>query len=245
MTQHLKIYDKNISIYKEKLIILFGDKQNELSIKDIRQSIYLPTLKKISYEMRLKSLILLNQQHTSIGFCIDRHTSQFKIKEQIGDFLITNLKNCGLAVLTADCLPIILYDIKKSIIGIVHAGWRGTSAGICLKAITEMKNKYGSIAQDINVLYGACAKSCCYEVSKDFYKHFKLYEYWQKSFIKRNNKIYFDNKQFITLQIQTIGIKLENIYDKQTMCTICSFDQCSFRREKEHAGRQITVVSLL
>jgi len=236
-----------IQTHEDALCVLFGNKQYELSKKDIKDARYAQVLQNIVTNMSLRSLVILNQQHSAEGFCVDEHflQKQYSLYEQQGDFLITNMKQCGLVILTADCLPIVLYDKKRFVAGVVHAGWKGAYNGVVLSAIKAMQERYHSDINDIDVLYGAGAKNCCYEVREDFYNHFERYRYAQKAFVKRDNKLYFDNKQFITSQLLSIGIKFENIYDKQTKCTICSLEYCSYRREKDRAGRQTTVVSLL
>lgn len=235
-----------IEIYRDDLRIIFGDKQYELSIDDIKKFRYAKSLQNIVAQMSLDSIVILNQQHITEGLCVvDQHiTKKQSLYEHEGDFLITNIKRCGLVILTADCLPIILYDAKNKVVGIVHAGWKGAYQGVVISAIKAMQEKYQSQLQDIDVLFGAAAQSCCYEVQEDFYKRFESYEYAQKAFVKRDNKLYFDNKQFVTSQLLIIGIKLKNIYDRHATCTICSLQHCSFRREKDNAGRQATVVSL-
>lgn len=236
-----------IETYRDCLQIVFGDKKNQLNLQDIKQARYVNTFQKVVAEMSLDNIVVLRQEHTTKGFCVDEQFLQKKqsLYEHEGDFLITDKKHCGLVVLTADCLPVILYDAKKNVVGIVHAGWKGACEGIIFSALKAMRDRYQSQTDDIEVLYGASAQNCCYEVQEDFFKNFASYEYAQKAFVKRGNKLYFDNKQFVTLQLLTIGIKLKNIYDRHAICTICSLEHCSFRREKDKAGRQVTVVSLL
>lgn len=236
-----------IEKYRDRLQIIFGNKQYELSQQDIKEARYAKALQKVVTEMSLDSIVVLNQRHVAEGFCVDDNFLQTKqsLYQHEGDFLITDKKRCGLVVLTADCLPIVLHDTKNNVIGIVHAGWRGSYRGVVSSALKAMQANYHSQLQDVDVLYGASAQSCCYEVQEQFFTNFESHKYAQKAFVKRENKLYFDNKQFITLQLLAIGIKLKNIYDRQAICTICSLQHCSFRREKDKAGRQVTVVSLL
>lgn len=114
-----------------------------------------------------------------------------------------------------------------------------------LSALRDMQARYQTDISKVQVFYGANAQTCCYEVGSEFPIHFNSYDYVQKTFIKRDNALYFDNKLFITLQLQKFGIKTENIYNKHTRCTICHQGYCSVRREKELAGRQATVVALI
>jgi len=148
-------------------------------------------------------------------------------------------------VLTADCLPIVLYDKKQSVVGVVHSGWRGSVQGVVICALQAMLQKYQSNMNDIEIFFGAAANTCCYEVQQDFCEQFSCYSYAKNSFIKRDNKLYFDNKRFIIDQLLDFGIQYEMIKDNKPNCTICCEQYCSFRRDKDRAGRQMTIVALL
>ena len=70
-----------------------------------------------------KNLILLNQIHSSKYYFINKKN---KINKKFkGDALITNLKKVAIGILTADCVPILIYDKKLKIVSAIHAGWRG------------------------------------------------------------------------------------------------------------------------
>lgn len=215
-------------------------------MQDIKRAAFSSALQHIVEKMSLKKLVVLQQVHGINGLFVRQSTvkESYSLFEQQGDFLITDLKHCGLVVLTADCVAVILYDQLQQRVGIVHAGWRGAVQGVVLQALKEMLQE-GSLVQNIEVLFAASAGSCCYEVGTEFLNHFVSYEYASKAFIKRNNTLYFDNKLFIELQLKKFGILTGNIYNKYTQCTICHAQYCSFRRERDLAGRQATVVSLL
>src|SRR5438477_544569 len=83
--------------------------------------------------------------------------------------IIINVKNLGIGILTADCLPIIFYDPYNNIISIAHAGWRGTMQNIAIKVIETMRNSFKSKPENIEVFFGPSAKDCCYEVGENFY----------------------------------------------------------------------------
>ena len=236
-----------IQRYRDLLQIYFGDRHNEISMEDIEQARYCAAFKKIMKDLSLDKLIVLNQQHTDAGVQVTDNLfdGDVNLFSHQGDFLVTDMKNCGLVVLTADCLPVVIYDSVNHVAGIAHAGWRGSVQGVVLRAIELMQNQYGSSLESLKVFFGASAKNCCYEVGEEFLDHFVKYEYADKAFIKRNNKLYFDNKQFVDMQLVKLGLLQDNIYNKRPMCTICCNDQISFRREKHTAGRQATVVALL
>ena len=86
-------------------------------------------LKFVAKKMMVKkaNLILMHQTHSNKIFEVKKHNYRKKI---IADAMITKMKNLAIGVLTADCVPILVYDIKNEIVGCIHAGWKGASSGI-------------------------------------------------------------------------------------------------------------------
>jgi polyphenol oxidase len=80
------------------------------------------------------------------------------------DALITDEKGLALIVTAADCVPVFLYDPVRRAVGAVHAGWRGTVAGICAEAVAAMARTYGSCPGEIIAAVGPSIGPCCYEV---------------------------------------------------------------------------------
>ena len=70
------------------------------------------------------------------------------------DGLVTDIPGVTLAVYSADCLPILLYDPVRRVVGAVHAGWRGTALGIAAKAVERMVDCYGCDRLDILAAVG-------------------------------------------------------------------------------------------
>lgn len=235
-----------IEIHRKSLMTFYGDKKNEISMQDIKQARLAPTLSHIADVMSLDNLIVLDQVHGAHGFVVEQEalSKKFCLFKQQGDFLVTSLKKCGLVVVTADCVPIILYDHLLHVAGIVHAGWRGAAQGVAVQALHAML-KIGCSIQNVEAIFAASAAPCCYEVSFNFVDEFAHYDYASEAFIKRNNKLYFDKKLFLRRQLERLGIQKNNIYNKNAACTICNKGYCSFRREKDQGGRQATVVALL
>jgi polyphenol oxidase len=159
--------------------------------------------------------------------------------------LVTNQKNIALIILTADCVPVIIHDPRSQAIGIVHAGWKGSYLGVLEETLLLMQKVYGSNVQDLVCEFGPSAKSCCYEVSKEFQDDFeKKHAISHLFFETRDFKIYFDNSLFLQEMLKKFGILTQNIYTSNALCTICNPRFCSFRKDKEHALRQITLVAL-
>lgn len=161
-----------------------------------------------------------------------------------GDFLVTNQKNIALMVLTADCSPLVLYDPVSHAIGLIHAGWKGSYAGVLQEALSMMQKKYQTNFKDLICHFGPSARSCCYQVSQQFVDDFDKKYPGIAEFKQRDQKYYFDNVQFLKQLLKKFGIQDQNIYTNSALCTICNLQFCSFRKEKEMAGRQITMVAL-
>ncbi|MBQ9148425.1 MAG: peptidoglycan editing factor PgeF [Oscillospiraceae bacterium] len=83
------------------------------------------------------------------------------------DALITNEPGVGLVVFTADCTPILLHDPVTGAVGAVHAGWRGTAAGIVAKAVEAMVREYGCDPANIHAAIGPNIGQCCFETDRD------------------------------------------------------------------------------
>jgi len=140
------------------------------------------------------------------------------------DALITDNKNLYIGVLTADCLPIFL--IGKGIVGVVHAGWRGT-----LKGISYLTVKYmAKLSKVEKAILGVCICKNCYEVGKDVFQQFgKKYEDCFTR-IGKTDKFLFDLKKANEKQLKAAGIKdIESI----PLCTVCNNERFfSYRKEK-------------
>ena len=83
------------------------------------------------------------------------------------DGLVTDQPGVTLTVFSADCLPILFYDPVRRCIAAVHAGWRGTAAGIAREAVTAMVEKYGCNPQNIRAAIGPGISHCCFETTGD------------------------------------------------------------------------------
>lgn len=83
------------------------------------------------------------------------------------DALVTNVPGLALGVFTADCVPILLCDEKKGVVGAVHSGWRGTALGIVKKAVETMESVFNCVPADIHAATGPCIDRCCFETRSD------------------------------------------------------------------------------
>jgi YfiH family protein len=72
-----------------------------------------------------------------------------------------------LAIKTADCVPGLVADVKRRVIGAFHAGWRGTAARIVEKGVGEMRRQFGSVPRDLRAAIGPSIRHCCYQVGPE------------------------------------------------------------------------------
>ena len=87
--------------------------------------------------------------------------------EQDCDGLVTDEPGVALTVFSADCTPLLLYDPVRRVAGAVHAGWRGTAAGIAAKAAEKMRAEFGCDPKNIRAAIGPCISQCCFETDAD------------------------------------------------------------------------------
>lgn len=154
------------------------------------------------------------------------------------DALITDQRNVPLAVFTADCLPVFVYDQRHNAIGIIHAGWRGTKEKICARAISFMGQSFGTQPKDLLAGFGPAIRECCYEVGKDFQQAFAGY------LRPRGGRYYLNLAAANRAQLQSCGVKENNISDA-ALCTSClNKELFSFRKEGNLSGRMISVITL-
>jgi polyphenol oxidase len=114
-------------------------------------------------------LVQVKQIHSSIVQRVDAATAT----PMTGDGLITNTPGLLLAVKTADCVPVLIVDVKRRVVGAFHAGWRGTAARIVEKGIGEIRRHFGSGPGDLRAAIGPCIRSCCYTVGEEVLAEFE------------------------------------------------------------------------
>jgi len=156
------------------------------------------------------------------------------------DAMVTACPGVALAIQTADCAPILLFDPKTRIIGIAHAGWRGTYAGIAEATVAAMGN-LGAHPRDIRAWIGPMAGGCCYEVSpelvSDFRERFSDFPAEEISGGRMLNLVSVN-----THQLLRAGLQHEHIEDSG-ICTIHHQDRFySYRASGPKAGRIISVI---
>jgi len=151
-----------------------------------------------------------------------------------GDALLENTPGSVVAVKTADCIPLLLVDPGHRAVAAVHAGWRGTVAGIAQSAVAAMGAQFGSRAGDLHAAIGPAIGKCCYEVGAEVAAHFGM-----------NGRAHIDLAETVRSQLAAAGVGGQRIY-MSGLCTKCRAEEFhSFRRDGAAAGRLYSFAGIL
>ena len=214
-----------------------GSKDNK---KNVNKNLAL-----VSKKMRInqKRLSLMHQTHSNKVIIITKKNKN--LKKFKSDALITKMKGFALGVVTADCVPIILYDVKNKIIGCVHAGWKGASSGIIENTVKKFKklNSKNKIFASI----GPCIGVKSYEVDLNFYKRFITKSKNNTAYFLKKNKFkkLFNLRKYVNDKLVKLKVKVDHI-NHDTFKEKSRF--FSYRRSRKLGdndyGRCISVISL-
>jgi len=215
---------------------------NTFSIKfyDQKDFIVPNTIRNSTFHINKLLTIFQHQVHGNKGHTITSHNLEEyqKCLTHDSDYLITNIPQLAIGVLTADCLPIALADEKNKAIGIVHAGWRGTVGKIVINAINHMNELYKTEPEEIKIFFGPCALPCCYEVDKQFIDQLPR---WSQQTLLNNHFSLPGCNEFL---LHGIGISPEQIDKASCKCTICNDNFCSHRKNPRSKTRQMSIIWL-
>jgi YfiH family protein len=213
------------------------------------------------YENRRRFLKLFDGDWTLTG-CWQTHSADVRIVRSyqeaqpkpgvLGDdvycdALVSRTPKILLAVKTADCVPILLGDAKTGAFAAVHAGWRGTSSSVVIRAIEQLQSEYGTRAADLRAAIGPAANSCCYEVGDDVIRVFKE-RFAESDHLftpTREGHARIDLHAANRDQLMSAGVLPDCIH----VAPLCTMDRTdlffSYRREKklhDRVGRLMSVI---
>jgi YfiH family protein len=172
----------------------------------------------------------LKQIHSGIVLRADRQAGC--VGE--ADALITAEPGVVVSIRTADCLPILIADKRTGAVAAVHAGWRGTAAGIVGAAVARLRVEFGSKPEDLLAAIGPGIGVCCYEVGEEVARQ-----------LGESHAGCVDLAQHNRRQLEQAGLA-PNCIDALSLCTFCEAERFwSFRREGERAGRMISYIGCI
>ena len=194
-------------------------------------------------QLEKKKIKIMNQIHSNEVIMINDKNF---VKKFEADGIITQDKDISIAVLTADCCPIFLFDEEASFISCLHAGWKGCYVNIIENALKKIK-LIQPITKKINAIIGPCLNKINFEVNKDLKEKIIKEEFMYKNFFidkEQNNKYLFDMRGLIKFQLLKNGIKnVENIdLDTYSNEELFFSHRRSSHNDKLPTGRMINII---
>ena len=160
------------------------------------------------------------------------------------DGLVTNEPGVALTIFSADCTPVLLFDPVARAIGAAHAGWRGTAAGIAVRAVEAMQREFGCRPENIRAAIGPCIGPCCFETDDDVpaAMHDALGAQADPFLTRRGAKWHIDLKAINAHWLKSLGVRHIDICPH---CTACRQDlYWSHRKVGNARGAQIALLAL-
>lgn len=187
----------------------------------------------LGYKTNIENLIWAKQVFGSkVHIC--KETDSGEIIKDV-DGLISNISGQVLAIVSADCVPILLFDPKNKAIAALHGSRNSLVKGIVKKAVSKMVLNFSSRPKEILVAIAPHIRKCHYWLKEKTYRELKN-TYFKKYFLRKKGKIYFDLTQLAVNELLKIGIRNENIEDCK-ICTFCQFKKYFSARKKEKSPR--------
>ena len=167
------------------------------------------------------------------------------------DAIMTELPRTCIGVSTADCIPVLLHDTERHVIAAIHAGWRGTVAGIVRNSINAMSLRYGSEPCGIRAVIAPGISLEAFEVGNEVYAAFERAGFPMERIAARypagdeGEKWHIDLWEANRIQLTECGIPAENIH-VAGICTFASHKEFfSARRLGIDSGRIFNGIMLL
>ena len=173
---------------------------------------------------------------------------------QDADALVSDDPGIAVAVRAADCVPLLLADARTGAVAAVHAGWRGTAAGVVPAAAQALEREFGARPKDLVAAIGPSIGACCYDVGTEHVDAFAaagharhLIDRWflappARRGSRERPELRLDVAAANRDQLILAGLREENLHDCG-LCTAMHLDVLtSYRAEKEKAGRLAAVI---
>jgi len=222
-------FPENVAAFTSDASIDFKFKENQTTLMDDQR-------RYLSESMGVGDVVNIRQVH---GKAVVKASKDLVGDADINDAdaIVTDEVDVPIAIRTADCVPVFLYDPAHQAIGIVHAGWQSTQKKIVQETLKTMRQEYGTNPEDVQVILGPAIQEKSFEVTEEFK------EYFPDEIKKEGGKLYVDVPQANKNQLKALGVKEENIHDKGED-TYSQNKYFSFRRDGDAAGRMIHVLML-
>lgn len=253
-------------VYGGDSLNLGHTKQDSATLVEKNRGAFVQKLGAFDAKRKPWPLITIRQVHSDLIHFVNGTPKQ----PLVGDGVVSDTPGLLLGIQTADCLPVVLVDLKRRAVGVFHAGWRGTVKRIVEKGVGEMRRWFKSSPRDIRAAIGPGIHNCCYEVGDEVRSQFEsqfayagdLFHEVKESDVVRERypllfltarapghselprKLFLDLVEANRRQLLTAGVSARNI-SALPHCTSCQTDLLfSYRKESGNTGRMIGVAGI-
>lgn len=211
-----------------------------------------------------RRLVRVRQVHGA-GVAVVRAGRDSLAEADIADIIVTDDRDVALAIRVADCVPLLVGDLRRGVVAAAHAGWRGLAARVPETTIRALEREYGSRAQDLVVVAGPSIGACCYEVGKDVRDRFaagfnqaSVDRWFQPAPIAdvnnpplpglhapREGHWFFDGWLATRDQLLAAGVDGDRVFNSGLCTASHPALFCSYRRDGAPAGRLAAAIRAL
>jgi YfiH family protein len=160
------------------------------------------------------------------------------------DALVTRMRGVWLAIYAADCVPVLLLDVATPAAAAVHAGWRGTAAGIVPATLDRMRTAFGTAPAQCLAVLGPAIGGCCYEVDMPVARAMREAPWWTQAARPTGpERWHLDLRVAIRQQLLVAGMLPDRVA-VMPFCTACRPDLFFSYRRDGVTGRMAACISL-
>jgi hypothetical protein len=209
-------------------------------------------------ELETARLVRVRQVHGA-AVVVAREGESERNGADEADIIVTGSPGLGLAVQSADCVPLLIADERTAAVAAAHAGWRGMAAGVPSAAVAALARELGSRPSDLVAAIGPSIGACCYEVGTEVRERFEAAAFGPERIARwfrteprpssrnpsmpglsrphRAGRWFFDGWSAAREQLEEAGVPPARIFVAELCTASHAKTFCSYRREGSGAGR--------
>lgn len=172
------------------------------------------------------------------------HVTRDEKIEVEADSLVTGLTEIFVAIRTADCVPILVYDPCRRVVAAIHAGWRGLISGVIEETFKVLKNSFNCRFSELIVALGPALCPGCFEIGPDVASPFKE-KFGDRLTISpgRGGRSFVDLRKGCCLVLEEQGLPSESI-EVLSHCTACEPELFYSYRKGDHRERMLAFIGI-
>jgi hypothetical protein len=191
-----------------------------------------------------ETLLAVSQVHGTRVLRVSAGDDPQQVRAEEADGLCSDAVGVGISVHVADCVPVLMADPRTGACAALHAGWRGTVAGMGPAGVVAMVANFGGQVRDLRVALGPCIGPCCFEVGPEVLDQIEAA--WpgarQAGIVLQfgERRPHVDLRLLLQWQLTHAGVLPENI-DTTRACTFCDPAKrfYSYRRAGRSTGQMV------